>query len=148
MSPRRGTDSATTAREAALQMLYALDISGDDPVHILASYRSAHPLTPSAGARAELLLRHAGIERQRIEDLIQRHSVGWRLERMSVIDRNLLRLGTVEMLTGLAPSVAVQATVRLARKFSQPEAISFIQGLLEAIARDLGTQAEVAQHVL
>jgi N utilization substance protein B len=147
MSPRRGLDTAMAAREAALQMLYALDLGGGDAGPVAAAYRRDHPLAPAVAERAELLLHRASSARQRIEDLIVRHSVGWRLERMSAIDRNLLKLGTAEMLLGQPAATVVQATLRLARKFSQPEAISFLQGLLEAIARELAAHSEVAQHV-
>ena len=52
-----------------------------------------------------------------------------------------------EIVRGQPAATVVQATLRLARKFSQPEAISFLQGLLEAIARELAAHSEVAQHV-
>lgn len=134
------------AREAALQMIYALEVGGGDAAQVALSYRQSHPLPEPVGQQAEALLRTAAEQRPRIEDLIQRNSVGWRLERMSVIDRSLLKLATAEMLTGQPRVIVVQTTVRLARKFSQPEAISFLQGLLEAVAREVGDQTEVANH--
>ncbi|HET9784606.1 MAG TPA: transcription antitermination factor NusB [Terriglobales bacterium] len=146
MSPRRGADTSMAAREAALQMLYALDLGGGDAGPVATAYRRDHPMTSAVADRAAILLQQASTSRQQIEELIGRHSVGWRLERMSAIDRNLLKLGTAEMLTGQPSATVVQATVRLARKFSQPEAISFVQGLLEAIARELAAKPEVAQH--
>jgi N utilization substance protein B len=147
MSPRRGADTTTAAREAALQMLYAVDLSGGDAAPVAAAYRRDHPMPAAVAEAAERLLHQASSARPQIEDLIGRNSVGWRLERMSAIDRNLLKLGTAEMLTGEPAAKVIRATLRLARKFSQPEAISFLQGLLEAIARELAAESEVVQHV-
>ncbi|MGH9414745.1 MAG: transcription antitermination factor NusB [Terriglobales bacterium] len=142
------------AREAALQMLYALDLDrGAQTAREVAHwYLQAHPLPAAAAARAQELV--AAVEQQRgeIERLISKHAVGWRLERMSVVDRNVLKLATAEFL--LAPQAAARTAIqparKLAQKFSQPEAVQFIQGLLEAIARDLAspspTPAEVAPH--
>ena len=132
-------ESKTKAREAALQMLYALELGGQDAAQIERWYLAAHPLPPAVRERAGALVDAAVGHREQIEDLIRRHARGWRLERISVIDRSLLKLAAAELLLRPAPSlgVVVQACLDLARKFSQPDALKFLHGLLDAMARDM-----------
>ncbi|MGH9466111.1 MAG: transcription antitermination factor NusB [Terriglobales bacterium] len=137
-----------TAREAALQMIYALDLGGQTTGQVTEWYTRAHPLPPTASRRAEVLLA-AVVERQaEIEALLTQHAIGWRLERMNAVDRCVLKLAVGEMLQEEPASVReiVQAALKLAHKFSQPAAASFIQGLLEAIARTRTSQPEVTPH--
>ncbi|HUX68021.1 MAG TPA: transcription antitermination factor NusB [Terriglobales bacterium] len=139
MSGRGSRDPAAGAREATLQMLYARELGGQEPALIQRWYLEAHPLPARVQARAGALFDAAVVQQARIEDLIRRHAVGWRLERISVIDRSLLKLAIAELL--LEPdapaAVITQAALRLAKKYSQPEVFKFLHGLLDAIAREL-----------
>src|SRR5665811_12430 len=73
--------------------------------------------------------------RERIDDLLASHSVGWTLERMPVVDRNLLRIGAYEILyvDGVPDAVAVSEAVNLARELSTDESPAFINGLLSRL---------------
>ena len=139
MSASGSRDHAASAREAALQMLYARELGGQDPAAIQTWYLQAHPLSVRVQAQAGALFDAAVAQQARIEDLIRRHAVGWRLERISVIDRSLLKLAISELLLlPAAPAADVtQAALRLARRYSQPEVLKFLHGLLDAIAREL-----------
>lgn len=137
MSPAR--DQKMPAREAALQMLYALEMGGQDAAQIERWYVAAHPLPPAVRERAGALLDSAVTHRERIEGAIRQHAHGWRLERISLIDRSLLKLGAAELLLEPAPPLAavVKACLELGRQFSQPDALRFLHGVLDAMARDL-----------
>lgn len=81
-----------------------------------------------------------GVEdhRDEIDQLISRHSEHWRIERMSAVDRNILRLGVYEMKwVGTPPPVVIDQALELARRFSGDEAVPFINGVLDAIRRSL-----------
>lgn len=137
------------AREAALQMLYALDLDGGSQSarEVAHWYQQAHPLPAAVAARAQALVAAVEGQRSEIERRIEKNAIGWRLERMSVVDRCVLKLATAEILLAPdTPRAAIQAARKLAQKFSQPEAVAFIQGLLEAIVRALASEKEVASH--
>jgi N utilization substance protein B len=130
---------SASAREAALQMLYALEVGGQDAAQIERWYVAAHPLAPAVRERAGALVDAAVQRRARIEELIGTHSHGWKLERISLIDRALLKLACAELLLEPEPAwpEAIQTAAQLAKRYSQPEAQRFVRGLLEAIATAL-----------
>lgn len=139
MSGNHANTNVMRARQAALQMLYARELSGGEPDAIGAWFSEAHPLEPPVERQAQALVAMAASREERIEDLIRRHAIGWRLERISAIDRSLLKLGMAELL--LAPRRsrhrAVQAIKWLAERYSQPEASGFLAGMLDAIGKEL-----------
>ena len=75
-----------------------------------------------------------------IDGLIEEHAANWRLERMAAVDRNLLRAAVAEMLgfPDTPRPVVINEAIEIARKFSSPESVNFINGVLDSIARDLG----------
>jgi N utilization substance protein B len=67
-----------------------------------------------------------------------KHAENWRIERMPAVDRNILRLAVYEMVYGGAPAaVAIDEALELARKFSSEESVHFLNGVLDAVHRDL-----------
>lgn len=137
--PARSNDVRTAAREAALQMLYALEMGGQTPDQVEGWYLESHPLEPDTRERAGRLLDQAVMNSERIEALIDRHARGWKRERMTLIDRSLLKLAIGEMLDSEhAPHpVIINEALRLTKKFSQPEAVNFVNGLLHAVSQEL-----------
>lgn len=138
----------TAAREAALQMIYALDLGGQSLATVERWYLQAHPL-PAPAATSALALLAAAVEHNReIEALIARHAIGWRVERLSAVDRSLLKLATAELLLhpALPARAVIQAAVRMARKFSQPEAEAFVRGVLEAVVRERTAEPEAVSR--
>ena len=73
-----------------------------------------------------------------IDALIRQHTEHWRLERMPVVDRNILRLGIYEMLyhRETSPAVVINEAMEIARKFSEEESVAFINGLLDSIRKE------------
>ena len=74
-----------------------------------------------------------------IDGLIERHSQNWRLERMPVVDRNLLRAAIAEMLAypNTPAPIVINESLEVARRYAAPESIHFLNGVLDAVARDL-----------
>ncbi|HEY7854894.1 MAG TPA: transcription antitermination factor NusB [Terriglobales bacterium] len=134
-----GGRQAQAAREAALQMVYALEIGGQDAAQIEKWFVEAHPLAPPVRERAGALLDSVVRHQEQIVELIRRHSKRWKLERISLVDRSLLKLGIAEFLApaGASAREVIMAGRDLCLKYSHPDAQEFGQNVLEAILNDL-----------
>lgn len=125
------------AREAALQVLYAIDSGVDvDVERALAAYW-ANLDGPAAGRPyGDQIVRGVTAKRDAIDEALRGASSNWRLERMARIDRNLLRIGLWEMLHGgeVPPQVAIDEAVELARTFGAEGAYAFVNGILDKVA--------------
>lgn len=133
------------AHDAALQMLYAMELDGQELAQVQSWYQQAHPLDEATLQAAVALLGAVIEHRARIAGLIESHSHHWRLRRMDVIDRCLLQLSIGEMLRAPGAATAdavVNEALRMARRFSQPEAVGFIHGILDAVAAEVGQRDE------
>ena len=130
----------TKSRARALQLLYAWELLGGPPVPTVASGLSR--LTgpePRILDRAEELA--AGVVRDvgALDAEAERASDNWRLNRMAVVERNILRLGILELRRGdVPPKVAIDEAVRLAHWFGGARSPGFVNGVLDGIARALG----------
>jgi N utilization substance protein B len=129
--------SRTRARECALQALYQLDTSGGSAEQALSGL-FAHFEEVDADARsfAEELVRGVTSERPAIDEIIQRYSQNWKLERMARVDRNVLRLGVFELLrcAEVPVRVTLNEAVELGKKFGSEESSAFVNGVLDRIA--------------
>ena len=84
------------------------------------------------------LVRGAVEHLQEIDEQISRHAEHWRMERMPTVDRNILRLAVYEMSRGGTPApVTIDEALELARKYSSEESVQFVNGVLDAVHRDL-----------
>jgi len=126
--------SRTKAREFALQALYQQDTAGGTGLEVLAGHFD--PLDRETRAFAEELLRGVTRERAEIDQLIEKASTNWKLERMARVDRNILRLAVFEFLR--LPDVPVRVTlneaIELGKKFGSEESPGFVNGILDKIA--------------
>ncbi|GHC83009.1 transcription antitermination factor NusB [Streptomyces flavofungini] len=124
-----------TARKRAFQILFEADQRGADVLTVLADWvrhaRSDTRQPPVSEYTMELV---EGYEKHasRIDELISQYAVGWTLDRMPVVDRNILRLGTYELVwvDGTPDAVVLDEAVQLAKEFSTDESPAFINGLL------------------
>ena len=74
--------------------------------------------------------------------MIRKHLQHWRLERMATVDRNVLRLAIYEMLaTATPPAVIIDEALELARRFSNDEAVQFVNGVLDAARKEISHKA-------
>jgi N utilization substance protein B len=144
--------SRRKSRRHALQILFQLDLT-PQPVEqaIRAFYDSLYPelepTKPEPDPFAEKLVRGVQERRQEIDELIERHAHNWRLERMPVVDRNVMRLAIFEMM-GLrtAPAIAINEALELARKFSGEESVPFINGVLDAVRQELEESGAIVRE--
>lgn len=135
------------ARSYALQVLYALDVNHDEQASRAATeYAGRFDLridTDAMEFATELVYRvieHLGD----IDRRIQTVSRNWRLERMSRVDRNVLRLAVGELLHAdeVPVKVAINEAVELAKRFGTSESPAFVNGILDRIAQELGSRPE------
>jgi transcription antitermination protein NusB len=139
MEERFGSERRHRAREAAIQMLYQWEVGGDDLENVLTSYRLVRPdvLDEEAEAMAGRLVRGTAAHLAEIDPLIGERAEHWRIERMPVIDRLVLRMALYEFLhePDTPRPVVINEAMELARTFSTEAAVKFVNGVLDAINR-------------
>ena len=136
--------SRRKARECALQMLFAADVAEVPPDDVVRSYWAelGEPeLDQTAREFATRLAAQTLSNLELLDERIRSRAEHWRISRMAVVDRNILRLAVYEFLYEPTPrTVAINEALEIARRFSTYEATQFINGILDAIKRDLDEQ--------
>jgi N utilization substance protein B len=123
------------ARKRALEVLYEAEIRGEPPADVL-DRRAGDAGQPLAEqAFADRLVEGVAEHRDRIDELVATYSVGWTLDRMPIVDRNILRLGAYELLWNdeVPDGVAISEAVALATELSTDESPRFVNGLLSRL---------------
>lgn len=125
----------TKTRRRALQILFEADHRGADAVTVLADYIGRYRNDQDQPQVAEYtmqLVEGVQAHRGRIDELLSQYAVGWTLDRMPTVDRNVLRLGVYELLweDDVPDAVAIDEAVELAKEFSTDESPAFVNGLL------------------
>src|SRR5437762_2796506 len=137
--------SRRKARECALQMLFAADVSetrGDELVRGFWSELSDGELGPQACEFATRLATGTLANLTEVDERIRSRAEHWRISRMAIVDRNVLRLAVYEFLHEPTPrTVTINEALEIARRFSTYEATQFINGILDAIKRDLDQES-------
>lgn len=129
-------------REVALQVLYQLDGSMDDARRALVTYFANLATSEEGREFAEALVQKAEADRVAIDECIRRASHHWRIERMTRVDRNILRLGVAELMmeSAVPKRVTLNEAVELAKRFGAEGSTAFVNGILDRIADDLGRE--------
>src|ERR671929_2231180 len=145
--------SRRKARECALQMLFAADVAempADDVVRSYWAELGESDLDDTAREFATRLASRTLSNLELLDERIRSRAEHWRISRMAVVDRNILRLAVYEFLYEPTPrTVAINEALEIARRFSTYEATQFINGILDAIKRDLDKerpQEDAAPH--
>ncbi len=126
------------AREAALQMLYQVEITGAG-AGVIDNYWSTRFPRPEVVSYADRLVMLYLEDRQRVDSLIEENLENYRLERLGQIERALLRAVFSELLTGDTPAkVVIDEAVEIARNYAGEEATALVNGVLDRAARKLG----------
>jgi N utilization substance protein B len=127
------------AREYALQMLFQWDITRDHIETIAASFWEHHEEPAAVKDFAAQLVSRTIEHVEEIDAMIQRHAEHWRLDRMAVVDRNILRLATQEFFYDkeTPKTVVINEAIEIARRFSAQESPQFINGILDSIKKEL-----------
>ncbi|MBK8253020.1 MAG: transcription antitermination factor NusB [Polyangiaceae bacterium] len=130
----------TSGREAALQMLFALETSGDPADRVIAGFWRETPGDPEGRDYADSVVRGVAGELSDVDEAIRKASTNWRLERMARVDRNVLRLGAWELLRSHAVprAVILDEAVELAKRFGSEDSSAFVNGVLDRVAANLG----------
>ena len=128
------------SRELAMQMLFQGDLGKQTPEQVETLFWSSREEIDEETRGFADDLHHVASEREpEVTALIQKHAQNWRMERMPVVDRNLLRAAVAEMLgyPQTPTAVIINETLEIARRYAAPESLQFLNGVLDAIGRDL-----------
>jgi N utilization substance protein B len=122
----------------ALQGLCCLDVQGERAMGLVAEFIADCDEVPGTAEAARDLLLGAYRDRKDCDAILTRHSKRWGLERLAMVDRNILRLSVYEMLTDTAPcKVIISEALKLAQEFSTSESPRFVNGVLDAVRREI-----------
>ena len=129
------------SRELALQMLFQLDMGKQTSDEVRKTFWSERrDLDEKVRGFADNLFLVAAEREAEIDQIIERNAEHWRMDRMAAVDRNVLRAGVAEFLgfPETPKPVVINEALEIARRFSTPESVQFINGVLDSVARELG----------
>ena len=145
---RARRDRRHRAREAALQMLYQWEVGRTDIEEVLRTYWSIErpgeaPLAEPLQAFASMLAAGTVEHLAELDPIVSAHAEHWRLSRMAIVDRLILRLAVFEFLYArdIPRKVVINEALELARTFSADDAVKFVNGILDGINRRLDSEA-------
>jgi transcription antitermination protein NusB len=133
------TGKRRKGRELAMQMLFQADMGRQNPDEVRKTFWQARDeVEPDTRGFAEDIFRVATARDTEIDALIEKHSANWKLARMSSVDRNVLRTAVAEMVgfRGTPAPIVINEALEIARRYSSAESINFLNGVLDAIARE------------
>ena len=128
------------SRELAMQMLFQGDLGKQTPEEVRALFwPSRDDVDAETRGFAEDIYRVASERQAEIDALIETHAENWRLERMAVVNRNLLRASVAELLgyPNTPAAIVINESLEIARRYGAPESVQFLNGVLDAIARSV-----------
>ncbi len=148
-SARARIGARRQAREVAVQVLYQMDITGSaDAEEALLLYRAGGFVEPSKSGTEELaledfaatLVRGTSAHLAEIDDTLRKSTQHWRLDRMALVDRNVLRLAVYEIVyrKDVPVRVILNEAIEIAKRFGTEESASFVNGILDRIAHETG----------
>jgi len=146
--------SRRLAREQAVQILYQADLTGCDLEEAMALHWKLEsnqpdrvPPHPQDIEFASLLVRGVSAEGARVDDLIGAASINWKVQRMSYVDRNILRVAVYEFidLADIPTMVSINEAIELGKRLGTTESGAFINGILDKVARNLGQNSRESE---
>ncbi len=126
------------SRELAMQMLFQADVGKQTPDQVRQSFWKAREEDDvDTRGFTEDLFRVATVREEEIDGLIEKHSANWRIARMPAVDRNVLRIAVAELLgfPGTPVPIVINEALEVAKRYSSPESLQFLNGVLDAISR-------------
>ncbi len=121
-----------------MQMVFQADVGKQTPEQVRKSFWEARDVVePDIRGFAEDLYRLANVREDEISDLITKHAQNWRIERMPAVDRSVLRVAIAEMLgfSATPAPIVINEAIEIAKRYSSPESLGFLNGVLDAVAR-------------
>ena len=135
--------SRRKAREAALQVLYGLEFWKPEEADLLVDlYWGCFANGDEGRDFTSTLVRGVVDQRARIDAIIQEASTNWKLERMALVDRNILRIATLELqfMTDIPKKVSLNEAIEIAKRYGSEDSSSFINGILDRISNGVAKQ--------
>ena len=125
------------ARELALQMLFQFDMAGNPPETIVATFEDLQKSKPNTREFAVKIFRGTVDHLERIDEMITAQADNWRLSRMAVVDRNIIRMSVYEFLheNDTPKLVIMDEAIEIAKKFGTQKSSQFINGILDGILK-------------
>jgi N utilization substance protein B len=125
------------ARELALQMLFQHDMAGNEPDMIITTFEDLQKSKPNTREFAVKIFRGTVDHLAELDDMIQAQAENWRLSRMAVVDRNIIRMSVYEFLheTDTPKLVIIDEAIEIAKKFGTQKSSQFINGILDGILK-------------
>ena len=132
------------ARECALQILFQFEFNTGDPKGLVKVYWEHQKASPEIRKYGTWIVEEIIAHGEDIDRAIQSASKNWRLARMAVIDRNILRIAVCELLyeKTLAPAIIMNEAIEIAKRYSGEESAVFVNGVLDAVGRFLKENAD------
>ncbi|MDX1582826.1 MAG: transcription antitermination factor NusB [Thermoanaerobaculia bacterium] len=133
----RGSGARRSARELALQMLFQFDLSGNDVDHILERFDDLERAREDIRRFAIRLFRGTVEHRDEIDDRIQRQAQHWKMSRMAVVDRNIIRMSVYELMYERETPhlVVIDEAIEIGKRFGTEKSSQFINGILDGILK-------------
>ena len=131
------------SRELALQMLFQADLGQQSPDDVRRTFwKGRGEVSREVQGFADDLVRVAQDRAADIDKLIENHADNWRMDRMAAVDRNILRAAVAELLgfPNTPRAVVINEAIEIARKFSAPESVQFINGVLDSVGKAIKNQ--------
>ena len=128
------------SRELAMQMCFQQDLGKQTPEIVEKLFwDSRDDVDGETRGFAEDLYRVVNARMEEVDQTIQQHTQNWKIERMAVVDRNLLRVAVGEMLSypKTPGPIIINESLEIARRYAAPESVNFLNGVLDAIHREL-----------
>jgi N utilization substance protein B len=127
------------ARESTLQILFQLEFDDSVPEKVIDSFWRNRKTSKEIAEYTQFLVTGIISHRERIDHLIQSVSSNWRLDRMAIVDRNVLRIAVFELLyeESIAPAIVINEAIEVAKKYSSDEAGTFVNGILDAARKKI-----------
>ena len=133
------------SRELALQMLFQADLGQQPSEDVRKTFwKGRGEVVPEVKGFAEDIFRVARDRAPEIDKLIEAHAENWRMDRMAAVDRNLMRAAVAELLgfPQTPRAVVINEAIEIARKFSSPESVQFINGVLDSVGKEIEAAAK------
>lgn len=127
------------ARESTLQILFQLEFDDSEPENVFASFWRERKASKEIKEYSQWLVEGIVSHQERIDHLIQSVSANWRIARMAIVDRNILRIAVFELLyeENVAPAIVINEALEITKKYSSEEAATFVNGILDAARKKI-----------
>jgi N utilization substance protein B len=136
------------AREHTLRVLFQLEFGNTEPEKAVAQYWENRRILEEIKEYSSWLIKGIIEHQQEVDKLIQSFSKNWRLSRMALVDRNIMRMAVFELLyeTNVAPAIVINEAIEIAKKYSGEEAATFVNGILDAVQKSLKKKNKSAKE--